>query len=220
MVPSSRHCLLLIGTLGVFVLERATKGQRYSTLIFTLENTLRNCSCPADIRDCDYSLANLMCSCNTLLPPAVERSASYDGRLTIWFTDMSALGRLLNFTLVHDLKLALCSAITLPSAYLAICGLRRLRVSTEAKSPFPEQSLFIHSGGDTGSEDKLLQSHKKGQPCTSVSFLDVALFNRHSSLKSYSIENVTSIVHNFPSFSYFKTFPMASNQSCVVTVIY
>lgn len=217
MVPSSRHCLLLVGTLGVFVLERAIKGQRYSTLIFTLENTLRNCSCPADVRDCDYSLANLMCSCNTILPPAVERSASYDGRLTIWFTDMSALGRLLNFTLVHDLKLTLCSTNTLPSAYLAICGLRRLRVSNEAK---PEQSLFIHSSGDTGSEDKLLQSHKKGQPCTSVSFLDVALFNRNSSLKSYSIENVTSIVHSFPGFSYFKPFPMASNQSCVVTVIY
>ncbi|XP_008582305.1 PREDICTED: uncharacterized protein C21orf62 homolog [Galeopterus variegatus] len=219
MAPPSRHCLLLIGTLGVFALDRFTKGQENNTLIFTKENTIRNCSCSADIRDCDYSLANLMCSCKTVLPFAVERT-SYNGLLTIWFTDTSALGRLLNFTLVHDLKLSLCSTNTLPTDYLAICGLKRLRINTEAKHPFQEQSLLIHSSGDGDSKEKPVLSHEGWQTCMYISFLDMALFNRDSSLKSYSIENVASIANNFPDFSYFKTFPMPSSKSCVVTFIY
>ncbi|XP_012301714.2 polycystin-1-interacting protein 1 [Aotus nancymaae] len=219
MAPPPRHCLLLISALGVFALNRVTRGQKNSTLIFTKENTIRNCSCSADIRDCDYSLANLMCSCKTVLPLTVERT-SYNGHLTIWFTDTSALGRLLNFTLVQDLKLSLCSTNTLPTEYLAICGLKRLRINMEAKHPFPEQSLFIHSGGDGDSRDKPMWLHKGWQPCMYISFLDMALFNRDSSLKSYSIENVTSIANNFPDFSYFKTFPMPSNKSYVVTFIY
>ncbi|XP_008265407.1 exosomal polycystin-1-interacting protein isoform X2 [Oryctolagus cuniculus] len=211
MGPPSGHCLLLLGTLGVFVLQRGTAGQKNSTLILARENAIRNCTCSADIRDCDYSLANLMCSCKTALPLAVER-ASYHGHLTVWFTDTSALGRLLNFTLVQDLKLALCSTNTLPAAYLAICGLRRLRINTESKYASAEQSLLIRGGGDGDTE---------GWPsCLHISFLDVALFNRDSSLKSYSVENVTSTAHDFPDFSYFKTFPVASNASCVVTVIY
>uniref|UniRef100_A0A8C2VFP3 Exosomal polycystin 1 interacting protein n=1 Tax=Chinchilla lanigera TaxID=34839 RepID=A0A8C2VFP3_CHILA len=213
MALPSRHCLLLIGALSIFILDCFTKGQKNSTLIFTKQNTIRNCSCSADIRDCDYSLANLMCSCKTVLPFAVERS-SYSGHLTIWFTDSSVLGRLLNFTLVQDLKLSLCSSNTLPTKYLAICGLKRLRISTEAKYPFPEQSLLIHTTGDADS------LHKGWQTCMYISFLDVALFNRDSSLKSYSIENIASIAHEFPDFSYFKAFPMPSNKSYVVTVIY
>lgn len=219
MAPPSRHCLLLIGALGVFAFDRFTQGQKNSTLIFTKENTIRNCSCSADIRDCDYSLANLMCSCKTVLPFAVERT-SYSGHLTIWFTDTTALGRLLNFTLVRDLKLSLCSSNTLPTEYLAICGLERLRINSEAKHPFPEQSLLIHSGGDSDSKEKLVSLHKGWQTCMYISFLDMALFNRDSSLKSYSIENIASIANDFPDFSYFKTFPMSSNKSYVVTVIY
>uniref|UniRef100_A0A2R9B6U2 Uncharacterized protein n=1 Tax=Pan paniscus TaxID=9597 RepID=A0A2R9B6U2_PANPA len=205
--------------LGVFALNCFTKGQKNSTLIFTRENTIRNCSCSADIRDCDYSLANLMCNCKTVLPLAVERT-SYNGHLTIWFTDTSVLGHLLNFTLVQDLKLSLCSTNTLPTEYLAICGLKRLRINMEAKHPFPEQSLLIHSGGDSDSREKPMWLHKGWQPCMYISFLDMALFNRDSALKSYSIENVTSIANNFPDFSYFRTFPMPSNKSYVVTFIY
>ncbi|XP_062031395.1 uncharacterized protein C21orf62 homolog [Lepus europaeus] len=218
MEPPSGHCLLLLGTLGVFALQRGTAGQKNSTLILARENAIRNCTCSADIRDCDYSLANLMCSCKTALPLAVER-ARYHGRLTVWFTDTSALGRLLNFTLVQDLKLALCSTNTLPTAYLAICGLRRLRINAEGKQAWAEQSLLIR-GGDRDAEEKAPRPHKGWPLCLHISFLDVALFNRDSSLKSYSVENVTSTAHDFPDFSYFKTFPVASNTSCVVTVIY
>ncbi|XP_003797113.1 uncharacterized protein C21orf62 homolog [Otolemur garnettii] len=213
------HCLLLICALGIFVGNHFAAGQRNSTLIFTRENTIRNCSCSADIRDCDYSLANLMCSCKTVLPFAVEQT-SYSGHLTIWFTDTSVLGRLLNFTLVQDLKLSLCSTNTLPTEYLAICGLKRLRVNTEAKQPFPEQSLLVHSGADSDSKLQPMSLGKGWQTCMYVTFLDMALFNRDSSLRAYSIENVASIANNFPDFSYFKTFPMPSNQSYVVTFIY
>ncbi|XP_058379007.1 uncharacterized protein C21orf62 homolog [Diceros bicornis minor] len=219
MAPPSGHSPFLISALGIFVLGCFTRGQKNSTLIFTKENTIRNCSCSADIRDCDYSLANLMCSCKTVLPFAVERT-SYNGRLTIWFTDTSALGLLLNFTQVRDLKLSLCSTNTLPTEYLAICGLKRLRVSTEAKRPSPEQSLLIHDGGESAPREKPMLLHKGWQACMYISFLDMALFNRESSLKSYSIENVASIANNFPHFSYFKTFPFLSNRSYVVTVIY
>ncbi|EHB07605.1 hypothetical protein GW7_08745 [Heterocephalus glaber] len=219
MALPSIHCLLLMGALGIFVLDCFTKGQKNSTLIFTKENTIRNCSCSADIRDCDYTLANLMCSCKTVLPFAVQRT-SYNGHLTIWFTDSSVLGRLLNFTLVQDLKLSLCSSNTLPTEYLAICGLKRLRISTEAKFAFQEQSLLIHSGGDSDSQGMATWSHKGWQTCMYISFLDVALFNRDSSLKSYSIENIVSIANDLPDFSYFKAFPMPNNKSYVVTVIY
>ncbi|XP_006862600.1 PREDICTED: uncharacterized protein C21orf62 homolog [Chrysochloris asiatica] len=221
MSSSSGCCLLLISVLIIFALAHLTKGQKNSTLIFTKENTIRNCSCSADIQDCDYSLANLMCSCKTVLLFSVEQT-SYQGHLTIWFTDISVLGLLLNFTLVQDLKLSLCSTNTLPTEYLAVWGLKRLRINTEAKqqSSAPEQSLLIHSGSESESKEKSMYLHKDWQACMYISFIDMALFNRESSLKSYSIENIASITSNFPYFSYFKTIPTPSNKSFVVTFIY
>ncbi|XP_064129264.1 polycystin-1-interacting protein 1 [Loxodonta africana] len=219
MAPPSRRCLLLVIALGILAFGHFTKGQKNSTLIFTKENTIRNCSCSADIRDCDYSLANLVCSCKTILPLSAEKT-SYHGHLTIWFTDTSALGLLLNFTLVQDLKLSLCSTNTLPPEYLAIWGLKRLRINAEAKHPLPEQSLLIHSGGESESKEKPVSLHKDWPTCMYISFLDMALFNRESSLKSYSIANVASTANNFPYFPYFKSVPIPSNKSYVVTFIY
>ncbi|XP_004675411.1 PREDICTED: uncharacterized protein C21orf62 homolog [Condylura cristata] len=215
--PSGRS--LLISLLGIFALDSFAGAQRNRTLIFTKDSAIRNCSCSADIRDCDYGLANLLCSCRTVLPSAVE-GASYSGHLTIWFTDTSALSLLLNFTLVQDLKLSLCSSNTLPTEYLAICGLKRLRIKAEAKRPAPEQSLLLHDGGDSDSGEKPLWLSEGWHTCMYISFLDMALFNRESSLKSYSTANVASIANNFPHFSFFKTFPVPSNQSYVVTFIY
>ncbi|XP_006886858.1 PREDICTED: uncharacterized protein C21orf62 homolog [Elephantulus edwardii] len=218
MTQSSVHCSLLISAMGMFALSYFTKGQENTTLIFTKESTIRNCSCSADIQDCDYSLANLMCSCKTILPFAIEQT-SYHGRLTIWFTDTSALGLLLNFTLVQDLKLSLCSTNTLPAEYLAIWGLKTLRINTEAKHPLPEQSLLIYKGKSEAKE-KPESLQNDWQTSRYISFLDTALFNKDSSLKSYSIENVSSIINNFPYFSYFETIPIPSNKSYVVTFIY
>lgn len=219
MAPPPGHRVLLAGTLGIFVLHCFTGGQKNSTLIFTKENTIRNCSCPADVQDCDYSLANLMCSCRTVLPLALHQT-SYSDHLTIWFTDASALGLLLNFTLVRDLKLSLCGTNTLPTDYLAICGLKRLRINTQAKCLSPEQSSLMLNGGEREPREQPVWFPRGWQTCMYISFLDLALFNRKSSLKAYSIENVANIANNFPYFSYFETFPILSNESYVVTFIY
>lgn len=200
--------------LGTLALGRLSRGRPSSTLIFTRADTVRECSCPAAMRDCDYSLASLLCRCRAALPAAGE-PASYSGHLTVWFTDSSALGLLLNFTLVRDLKLSLCSASTLPTQYLAVCGLQRLRVHTEAKRPAPEQSLLLQGAPGAGPT-----RHSGWQPCADVSFLDMALFNRASSLRAYSVENVANIARHFPYFSHFGTFPSLSNKSYVVTFIY
>lgn len=211
MTAPSSFCLLL-GALGIFALDRFAEGQS-RTLIFTKGNTIRNCSCPADIRDCDYSLANLMCSCKSVLPLAMEQT-SYHGHLTIWFTDISTLGHLLKFTLVQDLKLSLCGSNTFPTKYLAVCGLKRLHINTEAKHPSGEQSILIHNGREGSS------LYKGWQTRVFISLLDVALFNRDSSLKSYSIDDISSLTGDFPDFSYFITFPVPNNRSYLVTVIY
>ncbi|XP_021040435.1 uncharacterized protein C21orf62 homolog [Mus caroli] len=212
MTPPSSLCLLLLQALGIFALGHFTKGQN-NTLIFTKGNTTRNCSCPVDIRDCDYSLANLICSCKSVLPSAMEQT-SYHGHLTIWFTDTSTLGHVLKFTPVQDLKLSLCGSSTFPTKYLTICGLQRLRINTKARHPSREQSLLTHSRREGSS------LYKGWQTCMFISFLDVALFNRDSSLKSYSIDNISSLASDFPDFPYFKTSPMPNNRSYVVTVIY
>ncbi|XP_003341229.2 uncharacterized protein C21orf62 homolog [Monodelphis domestica] len=217
-LPFGQH-LLLISFFGFFAFNSFVRGQKNNTLIFTKENTIRNCSCSADIRDCDYSLASLMCTCKTVLPYTIEQ-ASYDSDLTIWFTDITALGFLLNYTLVKDLKLSLCSSTTLPTEYLAIWGLKRLRINTEVKDQFPEQSLMIHSSGDSSFKEDNPKLPTSRQTLFYVSFLDTALFNGESSLKSYSIENVTSITNNFPYLSYFKMFSIPSNKSYTVTFIY
>lgn len=219
MAPPAGHGLLPVLVLGTFALDRFARGQENGTLIFTKENAIRSCSCSAGVRDCDYSLANLMCSCHTVSPFAAEPT-SYSGHLTVWFTDTSALGLLLNFTWVRDLKLSLCGTNTLPTEYLAVCGLKRLRVHSEAKHPSPEQSLLLRSGGDSGPREQPVLSHTGQHTCRYVSFLDMTLFNRASSLKSYSIENVAGTANNFPDFSPFKSFPILSNNSYVVTFIY
>ncbi|XP_055965278.1 uncharacterized protein C21orf62 homolog [Sorex fumeus] len=209
MAPPAGRSLLLLGALGALgALALPAGAQANSTLILSRENSLRNCSCSADVRDCDYSLANLLCSCHSALPLAAERG-SYSGRLTIWFTDAAALGALLNFTRVGDLKLALCGPRGLPTRYLAVCGLRRLRVG--APRPSPEQSLLLaHAAPGTWPA-----------ACLSISFLDTALFNRDSALKSFSVENVAGPADGFPRLSLLNTLgPVPGNQSYVITFIY
>lgn len=207
MAPSAGRSLLLLGALGALALALPGWAVPASnvTLILSRANSIRNCSCSADIRDCDYSLANLLCSCRSVLRPADER-ASYTGLLTVWFTDTAALGLLLNFTRVRDLKLALCGPRSLPTGYLAVCGLQRLRIG-------PEQSLQLSQAADC-------EAPGTWPACLSVSFLDTALFNRDSALKAYSVENVAGWASGFPRFSLLNMFPVPSNQSYVITFIY
>ncbi|KFV77594.1 Uncharacterized protein C21orf62, partial [Struthio camelus australis] len=207
------------GFLGLCITNRFVRSQKNHTLIFTRESTIRNCSCLADIRDCDYSLANLMCNCKTVLPSTMEKT-SYHSNLTIWFTDTSVLEMLLNFTRVCDLKLSFCGTTPLPTEYLAIWGLRKLRVNNKVKGQFPEQSVTIYSSSNNEKGDPLAVHNKDGQMFAYISFLDTSLFNGYSLLKSYSVENVSSITEHFPSLLYSDVFSTSGNKSYVVTFIY
>uniref|UniRef100_A0A663N627 Chromosome 21 open reading frame 62 n=1 Tax=Athene cunicularia TaxID=194338 RepID=A0A663N627_ATHCN len=203
--------------LSICITGSFVRSQKNHTLIFTKENTIRNCSCLVDIRDCDYCLANLMCNCKTVLPSTMEKT-TYKSHLTIWFTDASVLGMLLNFTRVWDLKLSFCGTTPLPTEYLAIWGLRKLRVN-KVKGLFAEQSVTIHSSNNN-EKDSLAVHNKDRQMFVYISFLDTSLFNGYSLLKSYSVENVSSITEHFPSLLYSDVFSTSDNRSYVVTFIY
>ncbi|KAM9390353.1 exosomal polycystin-1-interacting protein [Phaethornis superciliosus] len=210
--------LLLAGFLGIPITGSFVRSQKNHTLIFTKENTIRNCSCSAGVADCDYCLANLMCNCRTVLPSALEKT-TYSSHLTIWFTDISVLEMLLNFTRVWDLKLSFCGTAPLPTDYLAIWGLRKLQVN-KVKGQFPEQSVTIYSSRNNEKEDSLAVHSKDSQMLVYVSFLDTSLFNGYSLLKSYSVENVSSITKHFPSLLYSDVSSTSGNKSYVVTFIY
>ncbi|XP_040440871.1 uncharacterized protein C21orf62 homolog [Falco naumanni] len=210
--------LILAGFLGIHITGSFVRSQKNHTLIFTKENTIRNCSCSADIRDCDYCLANLMCNCKTVLLSTMEKT-TYNSYLTIWFTDTSVLEMLLNFTRVWDLKLSFCGTTPLPAEYLAIWGLRKLRVN-KIKGQFPEQSVTIYSSSNNEKENSLVVHSKERQMLVYISFLDTSLFNGYSLLKSYSVENISSITEHFPSLLYSDVFSTSDNNSYVVTFIY
>ncbi|KFP79251.1 Uncharacterized protein C21orf62, partial [Apaloderma vittatum] len=203
--------------LGIHITGGFMRSQNH-TLIFTKENTIRNCSCSVDIRDCDYCLANLMCNCKTVLPSTMVKT-TYNSHLTIWFTDTSLLEILLNFTKVWDLKLSFCGTAPLPTEYLAIWGLRKLRVK-KVKGRFPEQSVTIYSGNNNEKEDLLAVHNKDRQMLVYISFLDTSLFNGYSLLKSYSVENISTITEHFPSLLYSEVSSTPGNKSYVVTFIY
>ncbi|XP_075707062.1 exosomal polycystin-1-interacting protein isoform X2 [Rhinoderma darwinii] len=207
-----KYQLFLLGLLNLCVVKHLVHSQNH-TLIFSKDNNIRNCSCSFDIQSCDYSLANLMCNCKTIILPKNKTGfrLSYNGDLTIWFSDTTTLGRLVNFTFVHNLKLSLCGATTLPTEYLAILGLRNLRVQAET---IQEQSLKI-----THCNVKDRQCQVPTTPPLHISYLDTSLFNGLPLLKSYSVENVSSIKEQFPNLP-FSTWITATNNSYIVTLIY
>ncbi|MEE6468009.1 hypothetical protein FKM82_008140 [Ascaphus truei] len=221
-MPLYTSHLLLLGVLGFCTIKNLVNSQN-STLIFAKDNNIRNCSCSTDIRNCDYSLANLMCNCKTVLFHTIDRTVSklsYSGDLTVWFTDTATLGQLLNFTFVHDLKLSLCGAAPLPTEYLAILGLRHLRVQADAAAHLPEQSLTIYNNSDKKAKDTPSFLPREKRSLFYVSYLDTSLFNGLSLLKSYSVENVSSITEHFPNLPYSNIISAANNNSYIVTLIY
>ncbi|XP_068122188.1 exosomal polycystin-1-interacting protein [Hyperolius riggenbachi] len=211
----SSHHHLLLGFLGLCILKSLALSQNH-TLIFSKENNFRNCSCSIDIQSCDYSLANLMCNCKTISLTKNKTRLSYHGDLTVWFSDTSTLGKLVNFTFVHSLKLALCGNTTLPTEYLAILGLHHLRVQTDAKL---EQSLTLHNGSDPWTSDRPCPTSRDRRSPIHISYLDTSVFNKLALLKSYSVENVSSILEHFPNLP-FSSLMVAANKSYIVTLIY
>ncbi|OCT93826.1 uncharacterized protein C21orf62 [Xenopus laevis] len=199
-----------------FGLTRNLASSQNSTLLFAKDNNVRNCSCSSDIKSCEYSLANLMCNCKSVLFQRNRTLSriSYTGDLVVWFTDTSILGQLLNFTFVHDLKLSLCGALPLPTDYLAIIGLRRLEIHTANST---EQRLVIYNH-DKKPMDKTSQNPSEKTSLLHISYLDTSLFNGPS-LKAYSVEDVSSINEQFPNLPYPNTFSV-TNMSYIVTLIY
>lgn len=206
-----KYQIFLLGFLNICMIKYLVHSQNH-TLIFSKDNNIRNCSCSLDIQSCDYSLANLMCNCRTIVLPKNKTGSrlSYNGDLTIWFSDTTTLGKLVNFTFVHNLKLSLCGATTLPTEYLAILGLRYLRVQAET---IQEQSLTITQ---CNAKDRLCQVPTS--PPFHISYLDTSLFNGLPLLKSYSVENVSSVKEQFPNLPISSW--ISANKSYIVTLIY
>lgn len=105
------------------------------------------------------------------------------------------------------------------SPNLAIWGLRKLQVN-KVKGQLPEQSVTICGNNNNDKEDLLEVHNKDRQMLAHISFLDTSLFNGYSLLKSYSVENISSIMKHFPSLLYSDVFSTSDNESYVVTFIY
>ncbi|CAI9607603.1 unnamed protein product [Staurois parvus] len=210
------HHLLLLGFLGLCSISSLVLSQNH-TLIFSKDNNIRNCSCSSNIHNCDYNLANLECSCKTVLPKNKTGSRlSYSGNLTIWFSDTSTLGKLVNFTFVQNLKLSLCGTTVLPTDYLAILGLRHLRVQAEAMA---EQSVIIYSSSDQKVKDGPCPTSRDNQSQLHISYLDTSVFNGLPLIKSYSVENISSVLEHFPNLPLSNVIT-TTDTSYVVTLIY
>ncbi|XP_023648822.2 exosomal polycystin-1-interacting protein [Paramormyrops kingsleyae] len=201
-----------------------------STLLFDSAlhgNSLRNCSCASEIQDCSDTLANLLCSCRTVprssLPPAGLRM---QGGLTVWVHDGWLLRELLNGSTVQDLRLSACGRAALsppfPPRYLALFGLRSLRVFSSAPgAAHPEQALTI-SPGPTWD----VSGAQVGMPPAPfhVSFLDVSVLNGRSSLKAYSVNSssAANLTQHFPHLPLPHAPPQHGHpqQACLLTFIY
>lgn len=203
--------------LGLCTVTSLVLSQNH-TLIFSRDNNIRNCSCSSDIQSCDYSLANLMCNCKTITLPKNKTASrlNYNGDVTVWFSDMSTLDKLVNFSFVHNLKLSMCGTTTLPIEYLAILGLRHLRVQGDAME---EQSLTISNFSEQRAKDRASSTSRDMRSLFHISYLETSVFNELSLLKSYSVENVSSVLEQFPNLP-FSSMISATNISYVVTLIY
>ncbi|XP_008105789.2 polycystin-1-interacting protein 1 [Anolis carolinensis] len=218
VVFAYRHYLFLVGLLN-FCGDSFAQGQMNNTLIFIKENSIRNCICPDDMsdNDCDYSLANLICNCKTVLPSMIDKT--HYSNLTIWFTEPSILGMLLNVTAIYDLKLSFCGSIPVSSKYLVIWELRRLQIRSEINGQLQEQILTICSSSDYEPHAKFKMSCSDRNMNNHIAILDISLFNGYAPLKSYSVENISNITERFPKLPHLDTY-FTRNNSFIVTFIY
>lgn len=212
-------------------------GPPNGTLLFDSAShgghSLRNCSCAAEIQDCNDALANLLCSCRTVprsaLPPA---GLAVRGGLTVWVRDAWVLRELLNGSAVQDLRLAACGPAPYPAQPLTLFGLRRLRLSSASRdAAHPEQSLSIATEQERGRG----RAGRPASPASSsasspspflVSFLDVALLNGLSPLKAYSVSSppTSVLAQHFPHLPLAHPIPAQQPpgplRDCLLTFIY
>ncbi|CAL8266078.1 unnamed protein product [Lota lota] len=171
---------------------------------------LRYCSCPAPVRHCDETLANLQCRCRsvsrTALPPAGLREPG--GLMTVWLRDTGLLQDLLNGSRVSHLQLVSCGGKPLNTQYLALLGLLTLRIHSSVPGvPYPDQELSIAApdarASSSSSSAGELEEEGAGRgvlPPLRLTFLDVVLLNGLSALKAYSVtgQSVSSLATRFP----------------------
>uniref|UniRef100_A0A8C3MC85 Uncharacterized protein n=1 Tax=Geospiza parvula TaxID=87175 RepID=A0A8C3MC85_GEOPR len=188
--PAFSICLALILARFLGIHISFVRSQKKDTLIFTKENTICSCSCSVPIHDCNYCLANLMCNCKTVLLSTMEKN-TYNSHLTIWFTGTSLCWR------------------------WSSSSQAELQVN-KVKGQFPEQSVTISSSSNNDKD--LLEVHRQMLALFFSGYL--SLFNGYSRLKSYSVENVSSIIKPFPSLLYSDVFSTSDSESYVVTFIY
>lgn len=192
---------------------------------------LRNCSCSTDVQDCNVALANMQCNCRTVPRSALTPGGLREkGGLIVWMWEPWILQELLNGSEVSDLRLSFCGPSTLPTQSLAVFGLRRLRVHSDAQGvPHRDQALNIAYGAwdNIGVEGSL--ADPPSSSILRVSFLDVAVLNGASALKAYSVvgPTVPTFSQHFPYLT-LPPPPSATNnpppsdtqQICLLTFIY
>ncbi|KAF7654140.1 hypothetical protein LDENG_00073450 [Lucifuga dentata] len=159
--------------------------------------SLRNCSCPEAIQNCQESLANLLCSCHTVLrstlPPAGLREP---GELAVWLKEPWVLEELLNSSTVGHLHLSFCGVSPLDSKHLALFGLRTLTIHSEAPgATYRKQEITVAPASTSDSSDVSSSSS-----IFHMTFLDVAVLNGLSALKAYSVVGpaVPALPQHFP----------------------
>lgn len=148
---------------------------------------LRNCSCSTPIQDCNEALANSLCRCHTVLrsalPPAGLREP---GQLTVWVTELWVLEELLNRSMVGHLRLSFCGIKPVHSKYLAVLGVRTLRIHSAApEAPYPKQEITVSPPAGVAAELDALPFDFSSS--FHMTLLDVAVLNGLSALKAYTV---------------------------------
>ncbi|XP_068427941.1 exosomal polycystin-1-interacting protein-like [Clinocottus analis] len=148
---------------------------------------LRNCSCSTPIRECDEALANSLCRCHTVLRSALPPAGLMEpGRLTVWVKELWVLEELLNRSMVGHLLLSFCGIKPMDSQYLALLGLRTLRIHSAApEAPYPDQEITISPAAGVAMELETLDVDFSSS--YHMTFLDLAVLNGLSVLKAYSV---------------------------------
>ncbi|KAG7236059.1 hypothetical protein INR49_001391 [Caranx melampygus] len=161
-----------------------------TTLLFdsgTPGYSLRNCSCPAPVRDCDEALANSLCRCHTVLRSALPSAGLRGpGRLTVWVKELWVLEELLNKSMVGHLHLSFCGIKPMNSQYLALLGLQTLMIHSAApEAPYRNQEISLLPAGGAAVELEALSFDLSSS--FHLTILDVAVLNGVSALKAYSV---------------------------------
>lgn len=148
---------------------------------------LRNCSCSTPVQDCNEALANSLCRCHTVLRSALPLAGLREpGRLTIWVKELWVLEELLNRSMVVHLHLSFCGITPVDSKYLALLGVRTLRIhSTAPEAPYPKQEITVSPTAGVAAELEALSFDLSSS--LHMTLLDVAVFNGLSALKAYTV---------------------------------